>query len=104
MKKEQQNLEETSATEKSTRYVDAQDKQNYSKNKELVKEEAIEGSPLKRIKHNGVWFLALGMTRVTEEFKTKEELVKHEKSNMMNIILNMSIALYNRLEEIKASK
>ena len=55
--------------------MERMDEQVEQKNEELLKSHEVEGTPFKVIEYDGKFFLALGRSRISDSYDTKDECV-----------------------------
>lgn len=80
--------------------VNETDNKNYSS--ELIKREQIGETPFTAIKtEQGGWFVTIGKYRVSEEYKTKAEVVKLVEKKDWGLIMNVITVVTETLAELK---
>lgn len=80
-------LSSTKSSAKST------DKKNSSKNKELIKREDVDGTPFTIVKTEGQYFIAIGLSRITEKTENKKDLLKLIEEKDWTLLMNAVVAV-----------
>jgi hypothetical protein len=68
----------------------------------LVERENVENTPFTIYKHEKEWFVLIGMYRLSESFKTKEEALEDAKRTdweRMMQVMGVMIENYNKNKE-----
>ncbi len=69
---------------------------------ELFQKEKLENSPIQVVRTGNKWFAGLGIQKISPDFDTKEELMKHTESweFMVSLITAAILTILERKDEI----
>lgn len=73
--------------------------QTPKENSLLITNEQIETTPFRLHGIENEWFVTLGSYRITKNFLTKEEALKHLETEFYNVILQMIGCALDKFEE-----
>lgn len=66
---------------------------------ELITNEQIENTPFKIHGIENEWFITLGDYRITQNYLTKDEAIKHLETHKWNVVLQMIGTALDRFDE-----
>lgn len=93
------NLTETEQADTSNGQSTAKNQNNENSSEQIIIRDTHKGLPIVGLPEG--WFAALGTKRLTDYFKTKEELIKHIDERPFELVVTLSAAVAEEIIHIK---
>lgn len=93
------NSTETEQADTSNGQNTAKDQNNKQSGEQIIIRDEYKGIPLIGLAEG--WFAALGTKRLTDYFKTKEELIKHIDNRPFELVVTLAAAVAEEIIHIK---